>query len=344
MKQMRFAFCLLSALLTFRCFAQTVLTASGRWTNEAIWSDGVPVSGEITTVGGGYTVTVESGDVAQCGRITIGGTSSEARVIVQSGASLTTGEFRLGAGAGFGMLDIHGGSVTSTTHFMVGYSSTATKGIVNMTNGHLAVNAGSFRIPNQGSGTINLSGGSITSRVNIVLGYSDTGPVSGVFNQSGGSVVCAKSVIVGNSASATNIIYNISGGSLSVAESLTVGYSTGIGRMKVSGADASITARDVTIGSNGVYEVCLVNGAASTIVAQGGDAAQNITLDGTLKIGSLDGGKSGNVQLFRMDGGGQIMGSFASVVWNDGLTGEVLYSSDEVRLRAYPAGTLLSVQ
>jgi len=341
-----------SCILTALCltgataFADTVLINSGSWTNAAIWSPSVPVSGEITDVSGGHTVTVDNGSVAECGRISIYGAASI--VLPESGGTLSTCEVRLGLhSGGLGTIEIHGGALNTSSHFQMGYNNVNTRAIVNMTGGRMTVNGGSFRVPYQGTAIINLSGGVITSKVDIVLGHyhSSQTAKNGVINQSGGSVVCTKSVIVGKTLSATNIVYNISGGSLSAAESLTVGAEAegGIGKLRVSGTESSITARDVAIGTNGVYEVCLVNGAASTIVAQGGNETQNIILNGVLNVRALDNVKTGNFQLFRMDGSGQIVGQFDSVVWNDGLSGKVIYKADEVRLLIYKSGTILSI-
>ena len=85
------------------------------------------------------------------------------------------------------------------------------------------------------------------------------------------------------------------------------------------------------MGANATYEAGLSAAGVDTITAGNN---KNIKLDGALILSALDGvsGVPESIVLFRTQGTGTISGTFSTVDWDDKLTGDLVYTSTQVRI------------
>jgi T5SS/PEP-CTERM-associated repeat protein len=196
---------------------QTSAIANGNWSDPLTWSAGEPAAATLTTINGGFAVTVDQ--------------AGEAAGILDLGTVATeTGNLSVAAP----------GALTVSTTMRVGQSATTT-GNVTMTGGTVAVNGavgsgfgdGDLIVGDVGAGTWTQSAGDVDVADEIIIGLADVS--TGVVNVSGGNFRAnGRSILVGFDGNGT---LNVSGtGNVRANFDMLVGFlEGGAGAVNLSG-------------------------------------------------------------------------------------------------------------
>ena len=254
-----------------------------------IGREGVSATGTLNMTGGTITKTGDEkflvghnngvGTVVQSGgtisannELYIGNENSGARgtyTLSGTGALNVANEVVVGRESGTGLLNVNGGTITTTGNGNMYIGRRNGTGTLNQTAGVISVikefGVGTRDDNKIGTGTYNLSGGSITVANNIFIGkelgssgtLNITGgtlwtsdklqighnQATGILTQSGGTVNVQNEVYIGNENSASSVgAYTLSGtGVLNVGNEVIVGRDNGTGTFNLNGGTVNAT-------------------------------------------------------------------------------------------------------
>ena len=193
-----------------------------------------------------------------------------------TGALNVSNEVVVGRESGTGILNVNGGTITTSGNGNMYIGRRNGTGTLNQSNGVIIVNkefgVGTRDDNKIGTGTYNLSGGSLSAANNIFIGkeQGSSGTMimsggtmstsdklqighnqaTGVLTQSGGTVTVQNEVFIGNENNASSVgTYTLSGtGALNVGNEVIVGRDNGTGTLNLNGG--TVTATKIS-GGNG---------------------------------------------------------------------------------------------
>ena len=313
-------------------------------------------NGELTVSGSGVLRTSGNGDLL------IGGASGGTGLVTVAGGVLdVAADITVGYNS-VGTMTINGGSVTANV-FKISDNSGASGSVFNMSSGSFTVlNSGSAVVAdyaatlNISGGTleayeynfaragdetvrINLSGGSITgnNHFNVGAAAGETARVmhtGGTLDLVGGS----GSLRIGYDVAGCNGYYTITNGTITTDGALMIGRddAAGGGTFNVVGPLPSVTigdsgTKDFVVSSNGTFGVTFVNSSNALI-----DVADNIDLSGTLTVSNIGAIAAGEYVVITSGNSSAVVGTFDSINWAGGVTGQVSYSDSRVMLSFTP--------
>ena len=218
------------------------------------------------------TVVQSGGTISANNELYIGNENSGARgtyTLSGTGALNVANEVVVGRESGTGILNVDGGTMTTTGNGNMYIGRRNGTGTLNQTAGVISVikefGVGTRDDNKIGTGTYNLSGGSITVANNIFIGkelgssgtLNITGgtlwtsdklqighnQATGILTQSGGTVNVQNEVYIGNENSASSVgAYTLSGtGVLNVGNEVIVGRDNGTGTFNLNGGTVNAT-------------------------------------------------------------------------------------------------------
>ena len=238
-----------------------VVENDGSWTNsgeihvggnshtgEIILRDGATLrsNGYLSLGNGGPgKMTVTNATLVANNSFGVGATAA-ATLNVQDGASVKSGELRVGyKSGGIGVLNISGGLISqrdSQTHTAMAAVDAGSVGTINMTGGSFTYN--DVYVGNNGKGELNLSGGTFAAN-GLTIGNNSGS--EGVVNYTGGTLSFT-GLTIGNSAGSIGT-FKVSGGNVTHNAWIPVGNS-GSGVIEVSAGTFSQTSGNLQIGQN----------------------------------------------------------------------------------------------
>ena len=218
------------------------------------------------------TVVQSGGTITANNELYIGNENASASgtyTLSGTGALNVANEVVVGRESGTGVLNVNGGTITTSGNGNMYVGRRNGTGTLNQTDGTIVVNrefgVGTRDDNKIGTGTYNLSGGSLTAANNIfvgkelgssgtlnmtggILGTSDKLQIghnqsTGMVSQSGGTVNVQNEVYIGNENSASSVgTYTLSGtGVLNVGNEVIVGRDNGTGTFNLDGGTVNAT-------------------------------------------------------------------------------------------------------
>ena len=223
-------------------------------------------NGTGTVVHSGGTINVNQNELY------IGNENTNARgtyTLSGTGALTVSNEVVVGRESGTGILNVNGGTITTSGNGNMYIGRRNGTGTLNQSNGVIIVNkefgVGTRDDNKIGTGTYNLSGGSLSAANSIFIGKEQgssgtmimTGgtmstsdklqighnQATGVLTQSGGTVTVQNEVFIGNENNASSVgTYTLSGtGALNVGNEVIVGRENGTGTLNLNGGTVTTT-------------------------------------------------------------------------------------------------------
>ncbi len=269
--------------------AQFTAQQTGNYNATGTWTGGVvPGSNDLTTIAGGFTVTVLAGDNFTNLETRVGNNNAPigSGTLTLSGGALTTGDLRfLGTNAQNGTVNISGGLLTVSGDIVAGNTNASAR-TINLSSGTLEFTGAASAINNNGASTItfNFSGGTlknaITVNPNITL--TNTGTVQADLG---------KTTTIAGVISSSGSLSKTGAGTLTLTKSNTYTGNTTIsnGTLDLSTANAQIyssgtavTTPIVTVSSGGVLVLAQFGSGGSTATSLGNlsGAATKLVVDG----------------------------------------------------------------
>lgn len=254
-------------------------TGTGDWFTGANWNNGVPTGATNTSISFGGTSRITSGS-GSAGMLLVGDT------------------------AGQGTLQIAGGTLTTSSHLLLGYGNKGTLSVSGSTS--TLVVGDHLDVGGDSSGELTISGGSVTSAYGIIAGqgkatisggrwdvYQNVAVAGGIgapgeLTISGGTVA-SDGGYISNGGQAT-----VSGGRWEVANTVSIGDADAAGgQLTISGG--TVTSNRAIIGLYGTGTATVTSGRweVTSDIAVGQDAAGTLNVSGgvvrssaTVHIGS----------------------------------------------------------
>jgi autotransporter-associated beta strand protein len=201
------------------------------------------IGNENTGASGTYTLS-GTGALNVANEVVVGRESGTGILNVDGGTMTTTGNGNMYVGRrnGTGTLNQTGGTIVVNREFGVGTRDDGKigTGTYNLSGGSIAVANNFFVGKEQGaSGTMEMTGGTMTTSDKLQIGHNQA---TGVVTQSGGTVNVQNEVFVGNENSASSVgTYTLSGaGVLNVGNEVIVGRDNGAGTFNLNGGTVNV--------------------------------------------------------------------------------------------------------
>jgi len=201
------------------------------------------IGNENSGARGTYTLS-GAGALNVANEVVVGRESGTGILNVDGGTMTTTGNGNMYVGRrnGTGTLNQTGGTIVVNREFGVGTrdDNKIGTGTYNLSGGSIAVANNFFVGKEQGaSGTMEMTGGTMTTSDKLQIGHNQA---TGVVRQSGGTVNVQNEVFVGNENSASSVgTYTLSGaGVLNVGNEVIVGRDNGAGTFNLNGGTVNV--------------------------------------------------------------------------------------------------------
>jgi autotransporter-associated beta strand protein len=270
-----------------------------------IGREGVSATGTLNMTGGtitktgdekmivghnnGVGIVVHSGGTINVNQneLYIGNENSGARgtyTLSGSGALNVANEVVVGRESGTGILNVDGGTMTTTGNGNMYVGRRNGTGTLNQTDGTIVVNrefgVGTRDDNKIGTGTYNLSGGSIAVANNFFVGKEQG--ASGTMAMTGGTLGTSESLRIGHN-QATGVLTQ-SGGTVNVQNEVYIGNEnsgSSVGTYTLSGTGAVNVGNEVHIGrDNATGTLNLNGGTLTTKKLEGGTGSATVNFNG----------------------------------------------------------------
>jgi autotransporter-associated beta strand protein len=190
----------------------------------------------------------------------------------------------VGRESGTGILNVNGGTITTSGNGNMYIGRRNGTGTLNQSNGVIIVNkefgVGTRDDNKIGTGTYNLSGGSLTASNNIFIGKEQGS--SGTLNMTGGTMSTSDKLQIGHN-QATGLVIQ-SGGTVNVQNEVYIGNennASSVGTYTLSGTGALNVGNEVIVGrDNGTGTLNLNGGTVTTTKISGGNGSATVNFNG----------------------------------------------------------------
>jgi autotransporter-associated beta strand protein/T5SS/PEP-CTERM-associated repeat protein len=277
------------------------------------------------------TVVQSGGTITANNELYIGNENSGARgtyTLSGAGALNVANEVIVGRESGTGILNVDGGTMTTSGNGNMYVGRRNGTGTLNQTDGTIVVNrefgVGTRDDNKIGTGTYNLSGGSIAVANNFFVG-KDQG-ASGTMTMTGGTLGTSESLRIGHK-QATGVLTQ-SGGTVNVQNEVYIGNETNassVGTYTLSGTGAVNVGNEVQIGrDNATGTLNLNGGTLMTKKLEGGSGSARVNFNGgVLKAKENQDNLIQNLDVADVQSGGaKINSNGFNVATSQALTGE----------------------
>ena len=277
-----------------------------------------------TVVHSGGTINVNQNELY------IGNENSGARgtyTLSGAGALNVANEVVVGRESGTGILNVDGGTMTTTGNGNMYVGRRNGTGTLNQTDGTIVVNkefgVGTRDDNKIGTGTYNLSGGSIAVANNFFVGKEQG--ASGTMSMTGGTLGTSESLRIGHN-QATGV-FTQSGGTVNVQNEVYIGNEnsgSSVGTYTLSGTGAVNVGNEVHIGrDNATGTLNLNGGTLMTKKLEGGNGSATVNFNGgVLKAKENQDNLIQNLDVANVQSGGaKINSNGFNVTTSQALTG-----------------------
>ena len=233
------------------------------------------------------TVAQSGGTITANNELYIGNENTNARgtyTLSGTGALTVSNEVVVGRESGTGILNVNGGTITTSGNGNMYIGRRNGTGTLNQSNGVIVVNkefgVGTRDDNKIGTGTYNLSGGSLTASNNIFIGKEQGS--SGTLNMTGGTMSTSDKLQIGHN-QATGLVIQ-SGGTVNVQNEVYIGNennASSVGTYTLSGTGALNVGNEVIVGrDNGTGTLNLNGGTVTTTKISGGNGSATVNFNG----------------------------------------------------------------
>jgi autotransporter-associated beta strand protein len=233
------------------------------------------------------TVAQSGGTITANNELYIGNENTNARgtyTLSGTGALTVSNEVVVGRESGTGILNVNGGTITTSGNGNMYIGRRNGTGTLNQSNGVIIVNkefgVGTRDDNKIGTGTYNLSGGSLSAANDIFVG-KELGS-SGTMIMTGGTMSGSSSLRVGHN-QATGVLTQ-SGGTVNVQNEVYIGNestNTSVGTYTISGSAVLNVGNQVFVGrDNGTGTLNLNGGTVTTKWIEGGSGSATVNFNG----------------------------------------------------------------
>ena len=276
------------------------------------------------------TVVHSGGTISANNELYIGNENSGARgtyTLSGTGALNVANEVVVGRESGTGILNVDGGTMTTTGNGNMYVGRRNGTGTLNQTDGTIVVNkefgVGTRDDGKIGTGTYNLSGGSIAVANNFFVGKEQG--ASGTMEMTGGTLGTSESLRIGHN-QATGV-FTQSGGTVNVQNEVYIGNEnsgSSVGTYTLSGTGAVNVGNEVHIGrDNATGTLNLNGGTLMTKKLEGGNGSATVNFNGgVLKAKENQDNLIQNLDVANVQSGGaKINSNGFNVATSQALTG-----------------------
>jgi autotransporter-associated beta strand protein len=232
-----------------------------------------------------------------------------------TGALNVSNEVVVGRESGTGVLNVNGGTLTTSGNGNMYIGRRNGTGTLNQTAGTISVNrefaVGSRDDNKIGTGTYNLSGtGAITVANNIFIGKEQGS--SGTMTMTGGTMTGSDKLIIGHNQATGNL--NHSAGTVNVQNEVYIGnenIASSVGTYTLSGSAELNVGNEVQIGrDNGTGTFNLNGGTVTTKKLEGGNGSATVNFNGGIvKAKQDDSNFITNLDTANLQSGGAVINS-----------------------------------
>jgi autotransporter-associated beta strand protein len=276
------------------------------------------------------TVVQSGGNISANNELYIGNENAGASgtyTLSGSGALNVANEVVVGRESGTGILNVDGGTMTTTGNGNMYIGRRNGTGTLNQTDGTIVVNkefgVGTRDDNKIGTGTYNLSGGSLSAANNIFVGKEQG--ASGTMAMTGGTLGTSESLRIGHN-QATGVLTQ-SGGTVNVQNEVYIGNEnsgSSVGTYTLSGTGAVNVGNEVHIGrDNATGTLNLNGGTLMTKKLEGGNGSATVNFNGgVLKAKENQDNLIQNLDVANVQSGGaKINSNGFNVATSQALTG-----------------------
>jgi autotransporter-associated beta strand protein len=233
------------------------------------------------------TVVQSGGTITANNELYIGNENagaSGAYTLSGTGALNVANEVVVGRESGTGILNVNGGTITTSGNGNMYIGRRNGTGTLNQSNGVIIVNkefgVGTRDDNKIGTGTYNLSGGSLSAANNIFIGKEQES--SGTLNMTGGTMTTSDKLQIGHN-QATGVLTQ-SGGTVNVQNEVYIGNendASSVGTYTLSGTGALNVGNEVIVGRvNGTGTLNLNGGTVTATKISGGNGNATVNFNG----------------------------------------------------------------
>ena len=233
------------------------------------------------------TVVQSGGTISANNELYIGNENSGARgtyTLSGTGALNVANEVVVGRESGTGLLNVNGGTITTTGNGNMYIGRRNGTGTLNQTAGVISVikefGVGTRDDNKIGTGTYNLSGGSLSAANNIFIGKEQGS--SGTLNMTGGTMSTSDKLQIGHN-QATGVLTQ-SGGTVNVQHEVYIGNensASSVGAYTLSGTGVLNVGNEVIVGrDNGTGTFNLNGGTVNATKISGGNGSATVNFNG----------------------------------------------------------------
>ena len=276
------------------------------------------------------TAVQSGGTISANNELYIGNENAGARgtyTLSGTGALNVANEVVVGRESGTGILNVDGGTMTTTGNGNMYVGRRNGTGTLNQTDGTIVVNkefgVGTRDDGKIGTGTYNLSGGSLSAANNIFVGKEQG--ASGTMAMTGGTLGTSESLRIGHN-QATGVLTQ-SGGTVNVQNEVYIGNEnsgSSVGTYTLSGTGAVNVGNEVHIGrDNATGTLNLNGGTLMTKKLEGGTGSATVNFNGgVLKAKENQDNLIQNLDVANVQSGGaKINSNGFNVATSQALTG-----------------------
>jgi autotransporter-associated beta strand protein len=263
------------------------------------------------------TVVQSGGTITANNELYIGNENASASgtyTLSGTGALNVSNEVVVGREGGTGVLNVNGGTLTTSGNGNMYIGRRNGTGTLNQTAGTISVNrefgVGSRDDNKIGTGTYNLSGGSLTAANNIYIGKEQG--ASGTMTMTGGTMTGNDKLIIGHNQATGNLTH--SAGTVTVQNEVYIGNennASSVGTYTLSGSAELNVGNEVQIGrDNGTGTFNLNGGTVTTKKLEGGNGSATVNFNGGIvKAKQDDSNFITNLDTAYLQGGGAVINS-----------------------------------
>ena len=263
------------------------------------------------------TVVQNGGTITANNELYIGNENASASgtyTLSGTGALNISNEVVVGRESGEGILNVNGGTLTTSGNGNMYIGRRNGTGTLNQTAGTISVNrefgVGTRDDNKIGTGTYNLSGGSLAASNNIFIGKEQG--ASGTMTMTGGSMTGSDKLIIGHNQATGSLTH--SAGTVNVQNEVYIGNennASSVGTYTLSGSAELNVGNEVQIGrDNGTGSFNLDGGTVTTKKLEGGNGSATVNFNGGIvKANQDESNFITNLDTANLQGGGAVIHS-----------------------------------
>ena len=263
------------------------------------------------------TVVQSGGTISANNELYIGNENASASgtyTLSGTGALNVSNEVVVGRESGTGVLNVDGGTLTTSGNGNMYVGRRNGTGTLNQTNGTIVVNkefgVGTRDDNKIGTGTYNLSGGLLTASNNIFIGKEQG--ASGTMTMNGGTMTGSDKLIIGHNQASGSLSH--SAGTVNVQNEIYIGNensASSVGTYTLSGSAALNVGNEVQVGrDNGTGTFNLNGGTVTTKKIEGGNGSATVNFNGGIVKAKQDESNFiTNLDTANLQGGGAVINS-----------------------------------